>query len=146
MPNIVKNSPDTRIRVLVVDDYPIVRNGLKFFLLAHTDLELIGEAANGQQAVQLCRLLRPDVVLMDLLMPMMDGVLATQAIHQCCPHTRIIAFTSNDGETKMAARVLKEGAACCLSKNVSAETLAATIRDVMAQDSPQQIRVTPGKH
>lgn len=132
MPNNGDQLPNGQIRVLIADDYPILRVGLKFFLLAYNDLNPVGEAADGIQAIALCRQLQPDVVLMDLLMPMMDGVRATQAIHQYCPRTRIIILTSSDSQNKLAARAVEEGATCCLSKNVSAQTLAEKIRDVMA--------------
>ncbi len=128
MSTLTNCTPDARIRVLIADDYPIVRNGLRLFLLAYTDLELVGEAANGEQAVKLCRQLNPDVILLDLLMPVMGGLRATQVIHQYCPHTQIIILTTTGGENKLVQRALHEGASYCLSKNVSAAHLAETIR------------------
>ena len=83
-----------RIRVLLVDDHAVVRSGLGAFLLAFDDLELVGEASGGEEAVRLCPQVRPDVVLMDLVMPGMDGAAATRVIRQRCPHIQVIALTS----------------------------------------------------
>ena len=82
------------IRVLLVDDYAVVRSGLAAFLLAFDDLELVSEAGSGEEAVRLCEQLQPDVVLMDLVMPGMDGAAATRAIRERCPQIQIIALTS----------------------------------------------------
>src|SRR5690349_24812083 len=82
------------IRVLIVDDHAVVRSGLAAFLSIFDDLELVGEAASGQQALRMCEQLRPDVVLMDLVMPGMDGASATRAIRQQCPRMQVIALTS----------------------------------------------------
>src|SRR5262245_13976906 len=84
----------SRIRVLIVDDHPAVRRGLAAFLLAFDDLELAGEAPGGRAALDLCERTRPDVVLMDLVMPEMDGATATRAIRQAHPSTQVIALTS----------------------------------------------------
>src|SRR5439155_4576593 len=80
------------IGVLIVDDHAVVRSGLEAFLQVHDDLELVGEAANGQQALHLCEQVQPDVVLMDLMMPGMDGATATRAIRQQFPHIQVIAL------------------------------------------------------
>src|SRR4051794_34940280 len=85
--------PADRIRVLIVDDHGVVRSGLAAFLLAYDDLVLVGEAAGGQEAIRLCAQFRPDVVLMDLLMPDMDGATASQIIRQKYPNIQIIALT-----------------------------------------------------
>lgn len=82
------------IRVMVVDDHAVVRGGLTAFLLAFDDLELVGEASGGEEAVRICRQVRPDVVLMDLMMPGMDGATATRAIRAECPQVQVIALTS----------------------------------------------------
>src|SRR6476620_863466 len=82
------------IRVLIVDDHAVVRSGLAAFLQVFDDLELVGEAANGQQALRLCEQVQPDVVLMDQVMPGMDGATATRAIRQQYPHIQVIALTS----------------------------------------------------
>ena len=98
-----------RIRVLIVDDHAMVRSGLAAFLEAYDDLELVGEAASGAEAVQLCAELRPDVVLMDMVMPGMDGAAATRAVLERCPEVRVIALTSFP-EEDLVPRALKAGA------------------------------------
>ena len=83
-----------RIRVMIVDDHAVVRSGLSAFLLAYDDLELVAEVSSGEKAVLLCERSRPDVVLMDLVMPEMDGATATRQIRERCPHIQVIALTS----------------------------------------------------
>ena len=122
-----------RIRVLIADDQTAVRNALKFFLLAFDDLELVGESADGEQAIQMCVQTQPDVVLMDLLMPRMDGASATRAIRQYCPRVQVVALTSLD-EDELAQSALEAGAVGCLLKNVSAEELAGAIRAAYAHN------------
>src|SRR5437660_11779020 len=90
--------PPSRIRVLVVDDNEVVRRGLAMFLRAFDDLELVGEAANGDEAVHQCESVHPDVVLMDLKMPGVDGVEATRIIRKRFPHIHLIVLTSFQGE------------------------------------------------
>jgi NarL family two-component system response regulator LiaR len=123
------------IRVAVADDHTIVREGLATMLEAYADLTLVGEAADGERAVQLCDEVRPDVVLMDLMMPRMDGVAATRAILQAHPRTRVLALTSFV-ENEMVRQALQAGAAGYLLKTVSAEELAAAIRSAHAGASP----------
>ena len=82
------------IHVMLVDDHAVVRSGLSAFLLAFDDLELVGEAGGGEEAARLCEQVRPDVVLMDLVMPGMDGAAATRAIRERCPQIQVIALTS----------------------------------------------------
>src|SRR5258708_6618999 len=84
-----------RIRVMIVDDHLMVRRGLATFLGAAPDLELVGEAATGVEAVRLCAQIRPDVVLMDLKLPELDGIKATRAIREANPDVRVIAVTSS---------------------------------------------------
>jgi two-component system, NarL family, response regulator LiaR len=115
------------VRVLLVDDHTVVRSGLSAFLLAYDDLELVGEASNGEEAIQQCEHHQPDVVLMDLVMPGMNGVAATQAIRTRCPQTQIIALTSFP-EEDLVQGALRAGAISYLLKNVSADELAAAIR------------------
>ena len=119
------------IRVLVVDDHAVVRRGLATFLLAASDLLLAGEAGSGAEAVQLCGEVRPDVVLMDLVMPDMDGATATQQIRQRCPDVHVIALTSFHDED-LVQRALQAGAIGYLLKNVSADQLADAIRAASA--------------
>jgi NarL family two-component system response regulator LiaR len=115
------------VRVLLVDDHTVVRSGLSAFLLAYDDLDLVGEAGNGEDAIQQCEHHQPDVVLMDLVMPGMNGVAATQAIRTRCPQTQIIALTSFP-EEDLVQGALRAGAISYLLKNVSADELAAAIR------------------
>ena len=115
------------IRVLLVDDHEMVRSGLEVFLEVSDDLALVGEAADGEEAVRLCDALHPDVVLMDLVMPRMDGIEATRAIRQAHPHTQVIALTSFKDEELVHA-ALQAGAIGYLLKNASIEELSAAIR------------------
>jgi NarL family two-component system response regulator LiaR len=115
------------IRVMLVDDHAVVRSGLTAFLSAHPDLELVGEAENGQQAVQRASLLQPDVILMDLIMPVMDGVAATQTIKRLYPHIQIVVLTSFQ-EDELVQNALRAGAVGYLMKNVTARELVAAIR------------------
>ncbi|HIQ06666.1 MAG TPA: response regulator transcription factor [Anaerolineae bacterium] len=112
---------------MLVDDHAVVRSGLSAFLLAFDDLELVGEADSGEKALVLCERARPDVVLMDLVMPGMDGVTATRAIRQRYPEVQVIALTSFR-EEELVQRALQAGAIGYLLKNVSADELADAIR------------------
>lgn len=115
------------IRVMIVDDQPVVRSGLAAFLLAYDDLELVAEAADGDEALRLCQQHRPDVVLMDLVMPGTDGIAATRAIRQTAPHIRVVALTSFKDEA-LVQQAIQAGAISYLLKNVTAEELAEAIR------------------
>lgn len=115
------------IRVLLVDDHTMVRRGLATFLKVFDDLELVGEAADGETAVSLCRQILPDVILMDMVMPDIDGVTATRIIRQNFPTVQIIALTSFKEES-LVQSALQAGAISYLLKNVSAEELALAIR------------------
>jgi NarL family two-component system response regulator LiaR len=119
------------IRVLVVDDQAVVRSGLAAFLSIYDDLALVGEANDGAKAVNLCGQLRPDVVLMDLVMPNMDGAEATLAIRKHYPQIQVVALTSFK-EDDLVKRVLEAGAIGYLLKNVSADELADAIRAAYA--------------
>ncbi|HSF82327.1 MAG TPA: response regulator transcription factor [Anaerolineales bacterium] len=115
------------IKVMLVDDHNVVRSGLATFLRAYEDLELVGEAKHGLEAVSLCHKHQPDVILMDLIMPEMDGIAATQAILQDYPEIKIIAMTSFD-EEELVHGVLAAGAISYLLKNVTSDELARAIR------------------
>jgi NarL family two-component system response regulator LiaR len=123
--------PERAIRVLIVDDHAVVRSGLGAFLLAFDDLELAGEAGSGEEAVAMCERLEPDVVLMDLVMPTMDGAAATHVIRERFPGIQIIALTSFK-EKELVQRVLEAGAIGYLLKNVTATELALAIRSAHA--------------
>jgi NarL family two-component system response regulator LiaR len=131
------------IRVLLVDDHNVVRSGLATFLRAYEDLELVGEARNGLEAVRLCHEKVPDVILMDLMMPEMDGIAATRAILAECPETKIVAMTSFEDEA-LVQGVLAAGAISYLLKNVTSDELAKAIRDAYSGRStlsPEAARV-----
>jgi NarL family two-component system response regulator LiaR len=115
------------IRVLLVDDHTMVRRGLATFLKVFNDLQLAGEAESGAAAIQLCAEILPDVVLMDMAMPDMDGATATRAIRQQFPQVRVIVLTSFK-EGDMVKNALEAGAIGYLLKDVSADELARAIR------------------
>lgn len=119
---------NTPIRVLVVDDHPVVRDGLKLTLSVSPGLLWVGQAENGADGVECCASLQPDVVLMDLMMPKMDGVAATQIIHQRHPKIRVVVLTSFD-DRNLVQRALRAGATSYVMKNANMETLVDTIRN-----------------
>jgi NarL family two-component system response regulator LiaR len=127
-------SESAPIKVLLVDDHAVVRSGLGAVLLSYDDMTLIGEAGNGEEAIRFCEKLQPDVVLMDLMMPVMDGVAATMAIKKYWPGINIIALTSFK-EKEMVEGALKAGAMSYLLKNVSANELVTAIRGAVAGQS-----------
>jgi two-component system, NarL family, response regulator LiaR len=119
--------PQTPIRIVIVDDHAMLRRGLEVFLMSYPDLELVGEAANGKEALALCADRHPDIVLMDLMMPIMDGVTATRLIRQDFPDIQVIALTSF-GEESLIKDVIEAGALSYLFKKVLADDLAKAIR------------------
>lgn len=131
------------IRVLIVDDHDMLREGLASFLRAKPDLELIGEASTGAEAVELATQLQPDVILMDLLMPDKDGVTAIKEIHANFPDIRIIALSSFS-ETRLVKSAIEAGARSYLLKNVSADTLAESIRIAHAGIAAFSPEIAPG--
>ena len=120
-----------RIRIMLVDDHAVVRSGLAAFLLAYDDLELVGEAADGSEAVRVCAAVQPDVVLMDLVMPEMDGATATREIRSRFPAIQVIALTSFK-EEDLVQGALEAGAIGYLLKNISTDELAGAIRSAHA--------------
>jgi two-component system, NarL family, response regulator LiaR len=119
------------IRVMLVDDHAVVRSGLKAFLMVFDDLELVGEASSGQEAVQQMERAQPDVILMDLVMPDMDGAATTRAIRTRWPGVQVVALTSFR-EDELVKNVLQAGAIGYLLKNVGADELADAIRSAFA--------------
>jgi NarL family two-component system response regulator LiaR len=115
------------IRVILVDDHAIVRSGLTAFLMVYEDLELVGEANDGMEALRLCERLRPDVILMDLVMPRMDGATATRAIRERYPDIQVLILTSFK-EENLVQEALKAGAIGYLLKNVTSDELVHAIR------------------
>jgi CheY-like chemotaxis protein len=117
----------TIIRVLLADDHAVVRQGLSSLLDGYPDLEVAGEAADGEEAVRKTRDLQPDVILMDLSMPKMDGVAATRIIHSEFPHIRIIGLSMHDKDSQ-AAQMMKAGASAYCTKDGDTDVLLAAIR------------------
>jgi NarL family two-component system response regulator LiaR len=127
------------IRILIVDDHSVVRQGLKMFLALDPGLEVVGEAANGSEALRLARELEPDVVLMDLLMPVMDGVAATEVIRRELPEIEVIALTSVL-EDQAIFKAMRAGATGYLLKDTESDELCRSIKAAAAgqvQLSPQ---------
>lgn len=120
-------TPLPTIRVMVVDDHTVVRSGLAALLYAFEDFELVGEASDGEEAVRQCARLQPDVILMDLIMPRMDGPTATRIIKERYPKTQILVLTSFK-EDNLVHDALKAGAIGYLLKNVTPDELANGIR------------------
>jgi NarL family two-component system response regulator LiaR len=126
------------IRILIVDDHSVVRQGLKMFLALDSELKVVGEAANGAEALRLARELEPDVVLMDLLMPVMDGVMATAAIRRELPNTEVIALTSVL-EEQMIFKAMRAGAIGYLLKETESDELCHAIKAAAAG----QVQLSP---
>jgi len=122
---------DKPIRVMLVDDHGMVRRGLMTYLKNEADLQVVGEARDGREAVRLCEQFQPDVILMDLVMPELDGIAATRLIRKQWPHVQVIALTSF-GEKELVQNALQAGAISYLLKNVSGSDLAAAIRAACA--------------
>jgi DNA-binding NarL/FixJ family response regulator len=115
------------IRILITDDHGVVRQGLKMFVSLNPDIEVVGEAQNGREAVAMARELEPDVVLMDLLMPMMDGIEATRIIRMELPGVEVVALTSVLEDASVTGAV-RTGAIGYLLKNTEAEALHQAIK------------------
>jgi DNA-binding NarL/FixJ family response regulator len=122
---------ESKIRILTADDHPLLREGVSSLLRAHPDLELVAEAANGQEAVAACLQLRPDITLMDLQMPLLSGIDAMLAIRAAWPEARIVVLTTFEGDA-LARRALRAGAVGYLLKSMLRRELVDTIRSVHA--------------
>src|ERR1700740_2687588 len=125
------NAGSSQIRILAVDDHPIVRQGIAGLIAIQTDMVLVGEASNGREAIQQFRTHHPDVTLMDLQMPEMNGINALIAIHNEFPDAKVIVLTTYVGDTHIL-RALKAGAHAYLLKNTLHKELLDTIRAVHA--------------
>lgn len=123
-----------RIRVLVVDDHTIVRDGICAMLALVGDIEVVGEAANGSEALEMAKKLEPDVVLMDIAMPVMDGLEATRRIRKELPRIRVLVLTQYD-DKEYVFPVIKAGASGFISKVAASSELALGIRSVYRGDS-----------
>jgi DNA-binding NarL/FixJ family response regulator len=126
------------IRILIADDHSVVRQGLRMFLQLDSELDVVGEASDGAEARRLAGELAPDVVLMDLLMPVMDGIAATEAIRQALPDTEVIALTSVLEDASVVAAV-KAGAIGYLLKDTKADDLCRAIKAAAAG----QVQLSP---
>jgi len=126
------------IRILIADDHSVVRQGLRMFLELDAELEIVGEAENGARALEMAHELKPDVVLMDLLMPVMDGLAATTAIRQQLPDTEVIALTSVLEDVSVVGAV-KAGAIGYLLKDTQADDLRRAIKAAAAG----QVQLSP---
>src|SRR5579884_2955179 len=119
------------IRVLIADDHKVVRQGLRLFLRMDPEIEIVGEAANGAEAVELARQLMPDVVLMDILMPVMDGIAATAAIRKELPEIEVLGLTSVLDE-KTIVEIMRAGAIGYLLKDLDGEELCRSLHAAAA--------------
>lgn len=119
------------IRVMIVDDHPIIRRALAMSLRTRSDFEVVGEASTGEEAVDLFKRVRPDVILMDVMMPGMGGVQATRVIHDMASHIKIIVFSYSD-EAEQAQAALRAGAFSYLLKTMEVDRLFDAIHDTMA--------------
>jgi DNA-binding NarL/FixJ family response regulator len=115
------------IRLLLVDDQPAVRRGLKMRIALEPDLEVVGAAGDATEAIPLARALRPDVILMDVEMPGMEGISAIAALRRVVPHSAVVIFTLYD-DAAMRARAREAGAAALVAKYQTEEALLAAIR------------------
>jgi NarL family two-component system response regulator LiaR len=118
-----------KTRLLIVDDHKVVRNGLRVFISLYDEIEVVGEAKNGQEALEQCATHQPDVVLMDMVMPVMDGPTATRLIREQFPEVQVLALTSFD-EEEIVHRAIEAGAVGFLYKDVEEEELVGAIRSV----------------
>jgi len=129
-----------RISVLLVDDHAMVRQGVKAFLITQPDLSVVGEAGSGEEAVKLAGQFIPDVILMDLIMPNMDGVEATRRVKQVSPRSQVVVLTSYH-EDEHIFPALKAGALSYILKDVSADELASAVRKAAAGEAVLHPRV-----
>jgi DNA-binding NarL/FixJ family response regulator len=123
------------VRIIIADDHILVREGIQAMLESEPDLEVIGEAADGREALELCRELCPDLVLMDVRMPVMDGLEATREIKRECPETSVLMVTTYESSDYLF-EAIKAGAAGYVLKNVSKPQLSNALRRVLSGESP----------
>ncbi|MEO1287696.1 MAG: response regulator transcription factor [Chloroflexota bacterium] len=131
-----------KIRVVLVDDHDVVRQGFKYFIDAIDELELVGEASNGEEAVRVANELKPDVILMDMVMPKMTGIQAIEAIKRDHDAIKIIALTSFVDDEDLVHQALGAGASGYFYKNVTVDELADAVRKVHAGDMAMTSEVT----
>ncbi len=137
-----------KIRVLIVDDHALLRDGIRALLALHDDIEVVGEAAEGREAIDKVRQFSPDVVLMDIAMPLMDGLEATRRIHKENPKAKVLILTQHDNREYMLSSI-KAGVAGFVPKRAVASELVSAIRVVHQGDSylyPSIARVLIGDY
>ncbi len=125
--------PDSVIKILLADDHTIVRQGLKLILSSHADLQVIGEAANGREVLELAEKLKPDVVLMDVAMPELNGIEATRRLHQISPRTKVLVLSMHK-EAVYVREILKAGARGYILKDAIDTELISAIQSVARGD------------
>jgi len=130
-PSVASESPDPRIRVIIADDHPITRQGTRQILEAHEGITVVGEAEDGEQLVRLVERERPDVAIVDVAMPVMNGIEATKRIKEVAPAVAVLILTAYDDDRYVSA-LLEAGAAGYLLKDVSGRTLAGAVERVHA--------------
>ena len=121
----------SKIRILIADDHMLMRMGISALVTSTKDMEIIGEAKNGRQAVELADSLKPDVIIMDLMMPELSGAEATRLIHEACPEIKIMVLTSF-GTSKEMSDAITNGADGALMKDTDANDLIESIRAIVA--------------
>lgn len=131
-----------KVRVIIIDDHDIVRHGLVVALETFEDLDVVGQGADGHEALQLCETVHPDVVLMDLVMPHMDGIEATAAIRERYPDIQVVALTSFK-EVEMVHNALQAGAIGYILKNTSIDNLAHTVRSAAQGHATFSAEIAP---
>ena len=129
------NSVSEPARLIVVDDHDFVRDGIKLMLSAEQDIRVVGEAANGREALELCRRIRPDLVLMDVRMPRLDGLAAAQEIKQQFPEISVLVITMHENEDYLL-KAIRAGAAGYVLKDASQRELVTAIRKVLEGETP----------
>ncbi|CAA9437242.1 MAG: Two-component transcriptional response regulator, LuxR family [uncultured Rubrobacteraceae bacterium] len=139
----MSNEGAASIRLLIADDHALVRSGLRTMLQRERGIEIVGEARNGREAVELCRSLRPDLVLMDVRMPEMDGLEATRAIKHECPETGVLMVTMHENRDYML-EATKAGAAGYVLKDASRNELISAVRRVVEAEPSNSRAAQPG--
>ncbi|WHY67274.1 response regulator transcription factor [Neobacillus sp. SuZ13] len=129
------------IRILIVDDHHVVRRGLVFFLRTQKDLEIIGEAANGREAIEQAQLLKPDIILMDLIMPEMDGIQATKIIKEKLPEIKIMMLTSFSDQDHVIP-ALEAGASGFQLKDIQPDELVTSIKKIISGENQLHPKAT----
>ena len=129
----MNKSNSGKIKVIITDDHTVFRTGVKTSLANYRDVEVIGEAENGMQLLKLLRLLEPDIILLDIQMPLMDGITALPEIKKILPATKVIMLTMND-DTGMISKLMEIGANSYLTKNSDSETIYEAIRTVYTKE------------